>query len=106
MKDFDLSGIEDLRKQFKCREGLLIDYDYATDLGEGESGDIEGLGDIEGSQDDKQGEDSLLNQNPSGGRTVGVFLDIYLYLLKCFAGYSSFYRNGVTYLRHPSSCCP
>ena len=32
MKQLGLSKIEVLRKQLKCREGLLIDFDYAAEL--------------------------------------------------------------------------
>ena len=85
MKDFGLSDIEVLRKEIKSREGLLIDYDYATVLA-----------DMEAAMDTQK--------NPSGGRTVSFFFDTCLHLLRYFAGYSSFHCNGVTGAWHPSPC--
>ena len=102
LRDFDLSDIEDLRKEMKCREGLLIDYDYATDLADSEvfgkeATDVEGDSEHLGKDTQKQ----VNNQDPeqkaaSGGRTVSFFYDTCLYLLRCLAGYSSFHCNGVT----------
>jgi hypothetical protein len=102
VKQFDLFNIEDLRKQIRCREGLLIDYDYATNLINSEEASKETTveeGESEGSEV-KEG-----SQNPSDDRTVGFLFDTCPYLLRHFAGYSSFHCNGITYLWHPSLCC-
>jgi serine/threonine protein kinase len=32
MDDLELTQIEELRKELNCREGLLIDFDYGTQL--------------------------------------------------------------------------
>jgi serine/threonine protein kinase len=102
LKDFDLSDIEDLRKEMKCREGLLIDYDYAIDLADSEVLGKEAT-DVEGDSEhlEKDTQNQVNNQDPeqraaSGGRTVSFFFDICLYLLRCLAGYSSFHCNRVT----------
>ena len=93
MKDFGLDNIESLRKQIKCREGLLIDYDYAsvlahsegvnmeTTMAEGESGGRDS-GLIERSQDEEGGELGEKSKafNPphklSGGQTVSLYFDM------------------------------
>ena len=118
-KAFDLSNIENLRKQINCWEGLLIDYDYATVIAklamegasketivvEEESGDREVIEGSRDEEDDEEGEDSQnkLNvldhdQKPSGGQTVSLFFDTCLYLLRHFAGYPSIHRYRVTSL--------
>jgi len=89
MKDFDLSSIEDLRKQMKCREGLLIDYDYANDLADLEGASKEETvveGEYEDQGKDAQSEKSNLDpeQKPSGGRTVSLFFDSLYLLAKTF----------------------
>ena len=33
MVKLELSRVEELQKEYKCREGLLIDYDYGVDMG-------------------------------------------------------------------------
>ena len=60
VKEHHLSKIEDLRKQIGSREGLLIDYDYATVLA------------------DTEGVTQNQEKNPSGGRTVSLFFDTFL----------------------------
>ena len=102
IKDFDLSSIEDLRKEIKCREGLLIDYDYASVVADSEGASkettvVEGESEDLGKED--LGRDTQRRVNVlklSGGRTVSLFFDICPYLLRCLAGYSSFHCNGVT----------
>jgi hypothetical protein len=102
IQTFGLSEIEDLRTKMTGREGLLIDYDYATILALEE--ESEGKEDIEGSQDEKTEEQAHPAQ-PSGGRTVRFFFDVCLYMLRHPTGYSPFYCNGVTSLWDPPSCC-
>jgi len=72
MKDFGLADIEGLRKQMTCREGLLIDYDYAAVLADSE-------GESEGEEDEELGEESKAfdpHHKLSGGRTVSLYFDM------------------------------
>jgi hypothetical protein len=62
MQDLGLSEIEDLRKRLGCREGLLIDFDYATSLA-GKPTSSEGT-----NSEEKKREDPL--KAVSGTRTV------------------------------------
>lgn len=55
MDELGLSEIEDVRKKLCCREGLLIDFDYASFLLQGETGETEG-GDQDESRGGSQGE--------------------------------------------------
>jgi hypothetical protein len=109
IKEFGLSEIEELRRLTRCREGLLIDYDYATFLADvgsaNEETTVEGESEDLGKDKPSQGNNLDPRQNPSGGRTVSLFFDTYLYLLRCLAGYSSFHCDGVTSIQHPSSRC-
>jgi hypothetical protein len=110
MKEFDLFSIEELRKEFKCREGLLIDYDYATVVAELVEASKETTvmeGESEDLGKDTQSQENNLNfgQKPSGDRTVSFFFNTCFYLLRCLAGYFSFHCNGVTEIRNPPWRC-
>ena len=80
--EFDLVEIESLRKSLKCREGLLIDYDYASELSPQKDKDSQGEGDgnktayaseLSSHKDkDSQGEGDGV-KNASGVRTVSLF---------------------------------
>ena len=67
MQQFRLSEIEELRKRLKCREGLLIDFDYGAALAREQtaSNEEETRNEEEGSQ----ASDSKFFK-PSGTRTV------------------------------------
>ena len=67
MQQFGLSEIEELRKRLKCREGLLIDFDYGAVLAREQtaSNEEETRNEEEGSQ----ASDSNTFK-PSGTRTV------------------------------------
>jgi hypothetical protein len=67
----NLSEIELLRKDLKCREGLLIDYDYAAGLFASQKGqDKEGEGDE--NEADAVTDDPSAVANVSGDRTVSL----------------------------------
>ncbi|KAF8336054.1 hypothetical protein F5887DRAFT_1078905 [Amanita rubescens] len=53
-----LTDIESMRKRFKCREGLLIDYDYASELSSQKDKDRQG-----------EGDGNKMDENVSGIRT-------------------------------------
>ncbi len=60
-----LSQIESLRKSLKCREGLLIDYDYAAELVPSQKSPGEDGG--------MTTDDPSATANVSGVRTVSLF---------------------------------
>ena len=89
MKSLDLSDIVKLRRDLKCREGLLIDFDYGaslfvpenTKVGAVEQGlDEKGGGDkddetvldqpLQSNEAEAQHPTSMLPRAPSGSRTV------------------------------------
>ena len=85
-----LSQIESMRKTFKCREGLLIDYGHAAELLSSQ----EGPG--------REG-----NEDASEVRAVSLLDPMCdCHLLGNIAGYASFHRGGVAPVWCPSPCCP
>jgi serine/threonine protein kinase len=70
----ELSDIEELRKEMNCREGLLIDFDYAASMPEETSPEEGGAGDevvLEGGDAvPTSTPNGCCPPNPSGARTV------------------------------------
>jgi serine/threonine protein kinase len=121
MQKLGLPEIEILREKLKCREGLLIDFDYATNLEETAHGSVtttveepdgnEDTGNEEESRTTTVGESVDVDPSPgpknSGAQTVSSHqFDALLHLLRQFAGNSSLHCNRVTYSWQSSSCCP
>jgi serine/threonine protein kinase len=70
MEQLGLSEIEEIRKRLNCREGLLIDFDYASALaGEQTFLDEEETNSGETQREGSQSSDSS-HFKPSGARTV------------------------------------
>jgi serine/threonine protein kinase len=123
MEQLGLSEIEKLRKDLKCREGLLIDFDYGAVLAELENemakladGDMAPADQASenGKEDEENGEDeedyetieeeaqdprivlapATKAPKPSGLRTVSFPpLNYFLYMLRIYAGDCSFHRD-------------
>lgn len=79
MAKFELSRVEDLRKEYKCREGLLIDYDYGVDLGsEDDEEDVIAQGEDVGEEDVgeedviAQDEEDVIAQGEEAGTHTGL----------------------------------
>lgn len=76
MDGHGLSDIEKLRKRLNCREGLLIDFDYAASLAEEKSASNERENETDSASAENQGDSAALqpshagNFKPSGARTV------------------------------------
>ena len=57
IEQFDLTRIEKLRKQYKCREGLLVDFDYAARLVQLEDGHSENTASVKNHSGNKGDKD-------------------------------------------------
>lgn len=107
MQELGLSEIEELRMQLKCREGLLIDFDYGAVLAGLAAGEKTNSDEREKETDSGERQGEVLQTSHSGARTVSNSNSMpILHLLRHLAGYSSFHRTGVASLRSPSSCRP
>lgn len=120
IQELGLTQIDAQRVSFKCREGLLIDFDYRIELSQSgrESQTItpEGVNPAneEGSYDDDEDQREAASKQcahsgqaavPTCVRTVSICLDRCSSLIDLL-GYPSFHRDGDTYVWCPPSCCP
>jgi serine/threonine protein kinase len=74
MSNLGLAEIEIQRRKFRCREGLLIDFDYGSELAVAQSQETEQ--NEEDSEEDKEDGSTIrhcANKNDSGVRMVGPF---------------------------------
>jgi hypothetical protein len=79
MEALDLSEIEKLRNELKCREGLLIDFDYADflvepDTGESSEEELDYVSNYE-SDDYEVVAENNSDPLPFGARTVCFFFN-------------------------------
>lgn len=81
MNKLGLSQIQELREELKCREGLLIDYDYGAPLemdtnASADPAQLPGEVATEEKTENQKGKGSITNHTPpkvSGSRTVSLF---------------------------------
>jgi hypothetical protein len=74
MSNLGLAEIEIQHHKFKCREGLLIDFDYGSELAVVQSQETEQ--NEEDSEEDEEDGSTIghcANKNDSGVQTVGSF---------------------------------
>jgi hypothetical protein len=116
-----LSEIESLRNELKCREGLLIDFDYGAALSFLESklalaGSEHKLDGVKMNMQQEEGKGKGIDKgvplggptpDASGTRTVCFSNSTtLLHLLRNLAGHCSLHFNRITYPRCTTPCCP